>query len=71
MEDDAWDMYVIRMGRKELRKKCWLESLKGTKHSEDDVGLYRGIILKWILDKYSVGGWTELNWLQIEASGGL
>jgi hypothetical protein len=45
-----WTGHVARMGAAKRSTKLWLESLKGSDHSED-LGVGGRIILKWIVGK--------------------
>jgi hypothetical protein len=53
-----------------MRKKVWLESLKGRDNSED-VGVDGRIILKWALRTYVGMVWSGFIWLRIGNDGEL
>jgi hypothetical protein len=47
----------------------WSGNLREEDHLEDP-GIDKRIILKWILEKWNKGAWTELIWLRILIAGG-
>ena len=57
-------------GREEIHTGFWWENLNEGNHLEKS-GVDGRIILKWILEKWNGGAWTELIGLRIETSGGL
>jgi hypothetical protein len=53
-----------------MRYTFWLESLKGSDHSEDLI-IDDRIISKQIFKKYGGRMWSGLIWLKTQAAGGL
>jgi hypothetical protein len=54
----------------EMHTEFWWEHPKEKDHVEG-TGVYRRIMLKWILKKSVATAWTGLIWLRIRTSGGL
>jgi hypothetical protein len=61
--------HAAKWRRLEMYTKLWLGSLNGSDQLEDR-GI-NGIILKWILRKYSMRMWAGIMWLNIGTSGRL
>jgi hypothetical protein len=51
-------------------QKSLVANREGRDHLGDK-GVNGRVMLKWILQKYGIGVWTEFNWIKIQSSGGL